>query len=210
MNYIYDVLSNFQLNYFDFFEWNKDDDVIRIRKIPIIKVNDIFYYNLKYNNVKVSDELLDKIENRTEIFKNKGIDTIYYAGVFTNGKEAIIVKYDNKGNNIYKSSMMIDEEREVIEDIQNDDVLDLNYEVISNGNKSIGTRKESAIINRISKDISKLYDNKEYDKLSYLYFECFNEKCSNYIKIKDDLINNLTNSKVVEIISSFIKLISNV
>ena len=210
MNYIYDVLSNFQLNYFDFFEWNKDDDVIRIRKIPIIKVNDIFYYNLKYNNVKVSDELLDKIENRTEIFKNKGIDTIYYAGVFTNGKEAIIVKYDNKGNNIYKSSMMIDEEREVIEDIQNDDVLDFNYEVISNGNKSIGTRKESAIINRISKDISKLYDNKEYDKLSYLYFECFNEKCSNYIKIKDDLINNLTNSKVVEIISSFIKLISNV
>ena len=106
--------------------------------------------------------------------------------------------------------MMIDEEREVIEDIQNDDVLDFNYEVISNGNKSIGTRKESAIINRISKDISKLYDNKEYDKLSYLYFECFNEKCSNYIKIKDDLINNLTNSKVVEIISSFIKLISNV
>ena len=49
MNYIYDVLCNFQNVYYDFYDWNKTDDILRIRKIPIIKVNDEVYLDLKNN-----------------------------------------------------------------------------------------------------------------------------------------------------------------
>ena len=40
MNYIYDVISNFQLNYYDFFDWNKNDKLIHIKMIPIFKVTE--------------------------------------------------------------------------------------------------------------------------------------------------------------------------
>ena len=34
MNFIYDIVLNFNKDYYDFFEWNKKDSVINIKKIP--------------------------------------------------------------------------------------------------------------------------------------------------------------------------------
>ena len=210
MNYIYDVLSNFQLNYYDFFDWNKDDDILRIRKIPIIRIDNVTYTDFKYNKIKITDDFLTKIENRTEVFADKGIDTINYSAIFTNGKESMIIKFDNKGYNLYKSSMIIDEEREVLEDVGTDRLFEISYEVIMKNSINFITRNESKIITKIIKDINNLYDNKEYDKLTYLYFECFDDKDNNYLDIKDKLINNLNNDKVINKIYNFMKLISKV
>lgn len=210
MNYIYDILSNFQSCYYDFFEWNKDDEVIRIRKIPIIKVSNEVYQDFKYNKVKVNGELLNYIEHKTEIFKDRGIDTILYSCIFTNGKESMVLKFDNKGYNVYKSAMIIDEEREVLEDIEREKIATINYELVLKNDINFVTRKEEKIINKVTKDINKLYENEEYDKLAYLYFECFNIKNDNYLQIKKDLIKNLDNKKTVDKISDFIKLISKV
>ena len=210
MNYIYDVLSNFQLNYYDFFDWNKDDDILRIRKIPIIRIDNVTYTDFKYNKIKITDDFLTKIENRTEVFADKGIDTINYSAIFTNGKESMIIKFDSKGYNLYKSSMIIDEEREVLEDVETDRLFEISYEVIMKNSINFTTRNESKIITKIIKDINNLYDNKEYDKLTYLYFECFDDKDNNYLDIKDKLINNLNNDKVINKIYNFMKLISKV
>ena len=87
MNYIYDVLCNFQNVYYDFYDWNKTDDILRIRKIPIIKVNDEVYLDLKNNNVKVSYDFLENIKNKTEVFKNKYIDKINYSCIIANNLE---------------------------------------------------------------------------------------------------------------------------
>ena len=43
MNFIYDIVLNFNKDYYDFFEWNKKDNIISIKKIPLFFVkNDIF------------------------------------------------------------------------------------------------------------------------------------------------------------------------
>ena len=44
MNYIYDILLNFNNYAYDIFEWNKDDKIVHLRKIPLIKLksNDLF------------------------------------------------------------------------------------------------------------------------------------------------------------------------
>ena len=39
MNYIYDVVLNLQKEYYDFYEWNQNDNIFHMRKIPIIKIN---------------------------------------------------------------------------------------------------------------------------------------------------------------------------
>jgi len=210
MNYIYDIICNFQRVYYDFFEWNKEDSVLRIRKIPIIKVSDICYYDLKYNNVIVKDDLLVKIKDRTEVFKDNSVEIISYSAVFTNGNESIVIEFDSKGNNKYRSSMLFDEELEVIDDMANEAIYDVDYDFISKGEMLFYTRKENDLIESVKNIINKLYSNDEDDKLRYLYFDCFNSKCTNSLKIKEDLINSLANSKVREKIYNFSKLISNV
>ena len=43
MNYIYDIVLNFNKEYYNFFEWNKRDNIVNVKKIPLIFVyNDTF------------------------------------------------------------------------------------------------------------------------------------------------------------------------
>jgi len=210
MNYIYDILGNFQFNYYDSFEWNKEDQIIRIRKIPLIKVNEKFLYNVKYNVIKVDKDFLDIIEKKTEVFDNKGIDHVLYCSVFASEKECVIIKFNTNGCNVLKSSILLDEEKDVLEDIIDEKVLEIDYELIETKEMKFVTRKEDSVINKITKNINDLYESKEYEKLEYLYFECFNTKNTNYMEIRDILINNLCSVKIFNKISEFIKLISKV
>ena len=52
MNYIYDILLNFQNEYYDFFEWNTNDQITHIKKIPIIKVSNEGGNYYEYDNDK--------------------------------------------------------------------------------------------------------------------------------------------------------------
>ena len=210
MNYIYDVLANFQSDYYDFFEWNKDDTVIRLRKIPIVKVNNKTYYNLKYNKVIVNEDFLNIIENKTEIFNDQGVGFLQYACVLAIDEECFIVKFNSNGQNIYKSSILIDEEMEILEEVQCVKQKGIEYIVCSEGKSIIMTRKEQKNIHKIINDINYLFEHGEYDKLNYLYYECFNMKNDNCVLVKDELIRSLNNSKVINKICGFIKLISKV
>ena len=60
MNYIYDIVLNFQDNYYQFFEWNRKDKIKNISKIVVYRVNDQDLYNLKYNQVTITGEFLTK------------------------------------------------------------------------------------------------------------------------------------------------------
>ena len=38
MNYIYDILLNFNDMLYDFYDWNVKDNILHIRKIPLIQI----------------------------------------------------------------------------------------------------------------------------------------------------------------------------
>ena len=43
MNYYYDFILNFNKErepYYNFYEWEKDDDLVKIKKIPIFRVEE--------------------------------------------------------------------------------------------------------------------------------------------------------------------------
>ena len=47
MIYIYDILLNFNTSLIEFFEWEENDLIKYVKKLPIYKVSDDFLYNLK-------------------------------------------------------------------------------------------------------------------------------------------------------------------
>lgn len=184
MNYIYDVILNFNEELYEFYDWNKDDELLHIRKMPVIRVDDIFISDLRRNKIKINDNL--NIRNKTELFQKKGIRFIENACIFTDGKEAIAALIKRNGL-VLKSKMIIDEEDDAVCIGKKQEVKKINYKIIENNVlDEFKTRKER----KIQKYIFKELEIMEKEKLSYIYFECFNEMNCINVDIKKEILNN--------------------
>lgn len=173
MNYIYDIILNFNEQIYDFYEWNKNDILTHIRKIPLLRINSKDLYNIENNNVKFTDELFNKINNKTEIFSGRTVKNID-ACLFSDGTSVLALKFKN--NKYYYSKLIIEEEMEIIEVSTRMKEITIDYKIISEKIKSFKTRKELEIENYVKKELNILEKNNEVEKLEYLFFECFGRK----------------------------------
>ena len=178
MNYIYDILANFNKEYYEFYDWNEEDEITHIKKIPIIKTNKEFLYNIKYNDIIVEKKLLEKINRKTEMF-NK-INKENYICIITDGNHALIAKFNPNGKIIERSSLIIEEENEILEIVEDTEEENYSYNINKKQNyEQFKTRKEK----EKSKYILKELENITEDKLKYIYFDIFNKEENNIKKI---------------------------
>ena len=177
MNYIYDILVNFQNEFYENFQWNIDDNITHIMKIPLFKVQTKDLLKFCNNKVRFSKEFLNKIYNKTEIFMNKKILQINYACLLTDGNEVIAVKIKQDGLLKYGSKLLIDENEEVLEYSSSMNTIDICYETLEEVKKqTFRTRKEQEILTFINEQLDKIQLKNESDKIEYLYYECFGKK----------------------------------
>ena len=193
MNYVYDVLLNFNKEMYEFYDWNLDDYISHIRKILVFRVDNKTMRDLVNNSIVVDSDFLIKISNRTEMFTKQNVKIINYAALFTNGSFVIGIKFDKNGEIIGRSKLLIDEELDILDSALDMNEYNLKYKVINtNKNEFFKTRKEVFIEKYISKKLNEVKDNKEM--LKYLYYECFNEKNTDFrkmlLKLNKSLINN--------------------
>lgn len=192
MSYIYDVLVNYKEKLYDFYDWNVSDDVIHIRKIPLFKVDSKTMFDFKNNKVKVDNNFLIDIKNKTEIFNNKNIKTIEYSFILSDGLEVIAFTFDYNGISNKKSCLLLDEETEVLEVIERIDETSIKYINVSKQNiDKFKTRKELMIQQFIKTEINNIVKDDNIDKLKYLYYECFNKRENDPIKIVSKINNSL-------------------
>lgn len=196
MNYAYDLTINFNKKYIDFYEWNKDDNLEYYVKIPIFKVTDDTYYDMFYNDISINKKFLEIIKNQTEKYSRNGIIKCNNIAIFTDMNNTIVLKFDDNGNVLLKSSISIDEEEEIISFSKMIKYYLLDYKVNNkNKNKRVFiTRDELDKKNKIYREINKIYETKEFEKLSYIYYELYGERNKNYDKIYYKLINLLDNN----------------
>lgn len=186
MDYIYDIVLNFQNDYYDFYEWKITDKIINIKKILVYSVSNQEYLNLKYNEV-----ILDKNElpNKTKMF------------LVTNGIEVMGILLDNNGKIIKRSSLIFDESDEVLEEKETIKELPLKYK--KNIQKS--HISNSRILTEKKKFLQKYFSNIEKIKdeylLKYIYYDIYNIEENNinivYKKLQElvyDDINTIYNS----------------
>ena len=183
MNYIYDIVLNFNKDYYFFYEWNKKDNIINIKKIPLFVVDNKTFDIMKYNKVVVSNNFIELIKNKTYTYSKNNIGN---SSLLSNGKEVIGVLFDNKGNLIKRSSLLIDEEEEVLEEINTEDIFKI--EIASN------KKRKREDINRDEKEKKKFlnrYIKKENNitNLKYLYYDYFEEEEDNIIFIKKKIFS---------------------
>lgn len=188
MNYIYDILINLQKKLYDFYEWNHSDEILHVRKIPIFTIDSDDLYNIKNNVVKFDASFLNKISNRCEIFTNKNVKIMKYVCLISDTNEIIVIEITGDGYKNRSSKLLIDEELDVIEVSENIDKEKIDYKIEQCEDiNCFKTRKELKINDYINRHLKE--DN--YDKLKYLYLECFDKEESDIKKITDDINREL-------------------
>lgn len=190
MNYIYDILVNFNEVLYDFYDWNPNDNIINIRKVPLFKVEHQFLKDLKENALRFEDSFLAKIQGKTEIFSNKDIKRLEYVCLFSDGLEVIAMQLKNNG--IKKSKLLVDEEIEVLEVVNRLKEETIPYQILKRSKiAGFKTRKELDMEKMIRSGLKKLVEEKDLEKLKYIYYECFNQKEENMNQIVDQFYQSL-------------------
>ncbi len=176
MKYIYDILLNWtDDNIYEFFEWQNGDELEHIKKIPIMRINSKDFNNIYNSIIEIDNNLLEQLKDRTELYINKRDNQINYAVIFTDGLRALAIEFNSKGKSICKSSLLLDEENEVIDITNKLEEIKINYKII-NQNKDLSflTRYERKIKRYLINEFNKIYKEKNINKLKYLYYEWFN------------------------------------
>lgn len=208
MNYIYDILINFNENLYDFYDWNLNDEIDHIRKIPVFKVDSELLFIIKNNEISLKSDFLDEIYNKTEVFTVKNIKNLKYACLFCDGMEAIGINVIN--DRVLKSKLLLDEEEEVIEFCERLKKQDIPYKVVKeNIVNNYKTRKENEMEDYVKKQIISLNKENDIEKLRYLYYECFNKKETSKDKIIKDFNFEIKNNfdSLVNKLYNFFKLL---
>ena len=194
MIYTYDILLNWTKDerLKEFYEWNLEDDLEHIKKMPIIRISASFLKDLLTSKIKIDKSFLSKIKYKTESYFHNEIDVIDYAVIVTTLRKALALELDNEGNVMYKSNLLIDEEEEVLEIGEELVVMDISYKIMSKNNKvSYLTRKEEEEKKFLTKEIKKIKKNKEESKLNYLFKEFFIDDVGTF----NDTLNVLEKEK---------------
>lgn len=194
MIYIYDILVNFCDNnlIYDFYEWKSNDNVENIKRIKLIHIKKESYEDLLEYDCVLDTELLDKIYRTCEVYKSKKIKILDYSLLVSDGNRVMAIELNKAGNIIYKSKLLLDEEDEIALLASNLEITDMKY--IKNEKilkDRFFTRYELIIRNYLYNEINNSYNNKEYDKLRFLYQEYFDKDNLSYCDMKDDLINSI-------------------
>lgn len=179
MNYIYDVVLNFQDNYYNFFEWNKSDKIKNISRIPIYRVDDQDILTLKYNDVKLAN--IDQIKDESDHHKK-------IICLVSNTKIALGLLFSQEGTLLKRSGLIFEEESEVNTFAISLPITSLEYLENINHPPQDKLRLEIEKKDTLVKSIQTISDPLT---LKYLYYEYYEEECQNLKLIKDLLLQEL-------------------
>ena len=194
MNYYYDVFLNYQENYYMFYEWDDKDFLEFVKKIPLFHVDSKTILDMISKFVKVNDDFLKQIENKTKIKQNRFLK---YNCIMSDGKNGVALEFNDDGLVINKSSLVIDDELNINEFIYSINKTKIDYEIVSDDTFNKETRQDLKIKKLLKLEVDSMYKNKEYSKLKYIYLEWFDEILDN-IDLMYNKMSNKINDKLTD------------
>ena len=192
MEYCYDILINLNENSaYNFYEWEDYDPIELIKKIPIFRVDSKILKDFYLYNIKVSNDFLNTLSDKTILKNNKINKTLKYACLLCDTKNTLVVEFDEEGNLINRSTLLLEDDANIIEFIYNYKETKINYEKKDLINYKNILRQEEIIKKVIKTEINTLLANKNFLKLKYLFNEWFGYEESDFRKIKNIMFEDL-------------------
>lgn len=173
MNYVYDILSNFNQELYDFYDWDKNDNFTHLRKVPSFRVSKEVLVDLMFKKVKIKGNLLKLIKDKTQVFTKEGVDVIEYCFIVSDSVNALGVILDEDGVVYKRSKFLVSEELEINKCLKTSKIYNVEYNLLSSKTHySNMTRNEEKVTSLILNELELVMDST--DKIDYLYYEWFN------------------------------------
>lgn len=173
MNYVYDILSNFNQELYDFYDWDKNDNFAHLRKVPSFRVSKEVLVDLMFKKVKIKGNLLKLIKDKTQVFTKEGVDVIEYCFIVSDSVNSLGVILDEDGVIYKRSKFLVSEELEINKCLKTSKIYNVEYNLLSSKTHySNMTRNEEKVTNLILSELELIMDST--DKIDYLYYEWFN------------------------------------
>ena len=174
MNYVYDILSNFNQELYDFYDWDKNDNFTHLRKVPSFRVSKEVLVDLMFKKVKIKGNLLKLIKDKTQVFTKEGVDVIEYCFIVSDSVNSLGVILDEDGVVYKRSKFLVSEELEINKCLKTSKIYNVEYNLLSSKTHySNMTRNEEKVTNLILNELELIMDST--DKIDYLYYEWFNK-----------------------------------
>lgn len=170
MNYYYDVLINLQDKYCQFYEWDVTDSLMHVKKIIINHIDSTTYEEIYSNKIKVASSFLESIYNKAKLKDNT---LIPYMAIFCDTKNAMVIEFNEYGESISKSSLLLEDEINICELTYNVGKKTLDYEIIAHEGEKIETKQIERIKRLILLEINKTYEEQNFSKLKFIFVEWF-------------------------------------
>ena len=148
MVYIYDILLNFNNDFYEFYEWEKNDPILHIKRMPIFKVETEFLEDLLTKKIVIDDSLVMSILNKTEVFDNKKIKTLKYACLFTDTYRVVGVLLGDNYMVAKLSDLLLDEAVDAVDISRRCTLVNPAYNIV-------GNRKDYSFLTRSEVKIKK-------------------------------------------------------
>jgi hypothetical protein len=178
MDYVYDIVLNFQNNYYEFYEWKSSDKIINVKKVPIYKISTKDYLNIKEHSITIDKISLPK---QSKLF------------LVTNGSEIMGLLINNKGQIIKKSSLIFEESDDILSDIEDIKSINIKYQIDNFHKQQLMSRANEEKMQYIDNCLKNIDKQKDEYFLKYLYYDIYDTKEDDIDKIYQDLIKLANN-----------------
>ena len=189
MTYIHDIFINLNYEFFEFYEWNKKDNIEHLKRIPIIRTNNKTLFNIINNQLIINPLFLKNYYQKSEKYHN---NHHYNYIIITNCICAIAISFNEKGNILKKSSLIFEDEENVCLLARNIKANKIPYTIIKKEKASNLTRFQKECKKSMLNNIQKMDNN----CLKYLYYDCFNQKEENISVITNSLVRELKDNNI--------------
>ena len=189
MTYFYDIVLNPNESLYEFFEWEDKDSIIYLKKIPVLRCDPKIIYNIMDNYIEVEESFFEFLNNKAETYDGKNESMC----ILSDGFISIGVSFINKIGK-YVSKLLPIDENNIVNTLYKQDIISIKYNILNKRKKEQIPRYEIENKELIRNTITYFYNNKDINKLKYLYLEYFNKDIDDIEKIYKSFIKELDNN----------------
>ena len=182
MHYYYDLLVNLDEVAWEFYEWEKKDVILPIKKIPFLRINEKEFKEISAYEGKIEKNWLEPYIGKTQIKKDKSKNLL----LLSTTKNSLVIETNSTGQIISRSKLLIEDENncnELASSLKETTIPFSSQQKIPLRSDFRQAIKEK---NLIKIELKTLKETKNTTKCSYLYYEWFNI-------LEDDLSTMLEN-----------------
>lgn len=169
MHYYYDLLVNLDDVAWEFYEWEKKDNILPVKKIPFVRVNEKEFKEISAHEGKIEKNWLEPYIGKTQIKKDKSKNLL----LLSSTKNSLVIELKNTGEILSRSKLLIEDENNCNELANSLKEITIQFLIQKKIPPKSDFRQALQEKNLIKIELKTLKETQNVSKCSYLYYEWF-------------------------------------